>query len=65
MKGLENIMIPSTIKWHQSDVDFYLTSHIGELNQHFVNYINFGGYRKLFSLKKSRPIQVDILSKIY
>lgn len=69
MKGLESIMIPSTIKWHQSEVDFYLTSHINELNQHFINYINFGGYPEVIFSEKmqanpGRYIKQDIVDKV-
>jgi predicted AAA+ superfamily ATPase len=69
MKGLENIMIPSTIQWQQKEVDFYVTSHISELNQHFINYINYGGYPEVIFSEKmqanpGRYIKQDIVDKV-
>jgi uncharacterized protein len=69
MKGLDNIMIPSTLKWHNSEVDFYQTSHIQELNKHFINYINFGGYPEVIFSEKmqsdpGRYIKQDIVDKV-
>lgn len=69
MKGLEHIMIPSTIQWKEKEVDFHLTSHISELNQHFINYINYGGYPEVIFSEKmqanpGRYIKQDIVDKV-
>ena len=51
LKGLENLIIPQLKKWNNSSLTVFNTIDIEELNKHFINYINFGGYPEV-SLSK-------------
>ena len=67
--GYENLIIPKTIHWAGTDRSVFDTIDIDKLNEHFLNYINFGGYPEiLFSDKiKSDPGQYilhDIVDKV-
>lgn len=69
MKGLSNLVIPSKLQWSNTEIDFYTTSHIDEFNNHFINYLNFGGYPEvIFSdqiqSNPSRFIKNDIVDKV-
>ncbi|MCB0807475.1 MAG: ATP-binding protein [Bacteroidales bacterium] len=69
LKKLDQIMIPSTIQWNETIPSFFSTTHITELNKHFHDYINFGGYPEvIFSQKiQSNPgryIRQDIVDKV-
>lgn len=65
MKQLEHIIKPVLLRGN----DFYTSSHLDELNKHFLDYINFGGYPEvIFSYKiQSNPgryIRQDIVDKV-
>jgi predicted AAA+ superfamily ATPase len=69
MKGLDNIMIPSTIPYNKTEIEFYITTHSTELNNHFINYINYGGYPEVIFSEKmqanpGRYIKQDIVDKV-
>ncbi len=69
LKGLNRIITPIKIKWNDHITDFYTSSHLDELNRHFVDYINYGGYPEvIFSEKiRSNPgryIRQDIVDKV-
>ncbi len=69
LKRLEHLMRPSNIEWQGNIQNFFSTINIGELNSHFLNYINFGGYPEVISSKSiqsnpGRYIKNDIIDKV-
>jgi predicted AAA+ superfamily ATPase len=69
LKGLNHLIRPSTLRWNGNLTEFYSTINIKELNQHFVKYINFGGYPEVIFSDKiqsnpSRYIKNDIVDKV-
>ena len=69
LKGLDRIIKPVQVTWKNRKSDFYTSSNLDELNKHFVDYINFGGYPEvIFSQKmQSNPgryIRQDIVDKV-
>ncbi len=41
LKGLERTIQPIDLKWKDYITEFYTSSHLTELNKHFLDYINF------------------------
>lgn len=69
LKGLDGLMKETEIIWVQEAMPFYRTYNIKELNRHFVDYINFGGYPEvIFSntiqQNPGRYIRSDIVDKV-
>lgn len=69
LKGLDRIIKPINLLWKEVTTTFYTSSHLVELNKHFLDYINFGGYPEvIFSTKiQSNPgryIRQDIVDKV-
>src|SRR5690554_1102817 len=69
LKGLDRIISTTKLKWRNELATFYTSMHIDELNKHFLDYINFGGYPEvIFSDKiKANPgryIRQDIVDKV-
>ncbi len=69
LKDLERIIIPSQINWEGNIQAFYTSTHIEELNKHFLDYINFGGYPEVIFSEKiqqnpGRYIRQDIVDKV-
>lgn len=69
LKGLDRIIKPTNIKWEEQITQFYSSSHIDELNKHFVDYINYGGYPEVIFSEKiqanpGRYIRQDIVDKV-
>ncbi len=69
LKGLDRIIKSTQLKWKGHDTEFYTSSHLDELNRHFVDYINFGGYPEVIFSKKiqanpGRYIRQDIVDKV-
>ena len=69
LKDLDGLIIPKEKKWNDQSTIVYQTINIDELNKHFINYINFGGYPEV-SLSKEiqsnpgRYIKSDIIDKV-
>lgn len=69
LKNLENLIIPEEKLWNKQPIKVFNTVNIQELNNHFINYINFGGYPEV-SLSKEiqanpgRYIKSDIIDKV-
>lgn len=69
LKDLESLIYTTSKRWHGEEIEFYDTIDIDELNKHFVEYINFGGYPEV-SLSKEiqanpgRYIKSDIIDKV-
>ncbi len=69
LKNYSDLIRPSKISWNGNIKDFYSTININEINKHFINYINFGGYPEvIFSGKiqenPGRYIKSDIVDKV-
>ena len=69
LKGLDKLIKTIDIKWNGKIREFYSTSHQEELNKHFINYINFGGYPEVIFSEKiqanpGRYIRQDIVDKV-
>lgn len=69
LKDLERIIIPTKKNWEGNVTDFYSSTHIDELNKHFLDYINFGGYPEVIFSEKiqqnpGRYIRQDIVDKV-
>jgi predicted AAA+ superfamily ATPase len=69
LKDLERIIIPTQINWEGNITAFYTSTHIEELNKHFLDYINFGGYPEVIFSEKiqqnpGRYIRQDIVDKV-
>jgi uncharacterized protein len=69
LKDLERIIIPTEINWEGNIAAFYTSTHIDELNKHFLDYINFGGYPEVIFSEKiqqnpGRYIRQDIVDKV-
>ena len=69
LKKLDRIIKATEIKWNGKKTKFYTASHIEELNKHFLDYINFGGYPEVIFSEKIREnperyIRHDIIDKV-
>ncbi len=69
MKKLDQIMIPVKRNHTGGLTNFYTTTHLDELNKHFIDYINFGGYPEVIFSEKiqanpGRYIRQDIVDKV-
>jgi predicted AAA+ superfamily ATPase len=69
LKGLEDLIRPSTLEWNGNINRFYSTMNIKEINRHFIDYINFGGYPEVIFSEKiqanpGRYIKGDIVDKV-
>ena len=65
LKNLDRIIIPSKIKWQENITTTYTTSHIGELNRHFLDYINYGGYPEVIFSEKIKTNDVQELNLLF
>lgn len=69
LKDLEQLIVPVDKIWNNTKVEIYESVDIEELNSHFIDYINFGGYPEV-SLSKEiqsnpgRYIKSDIIDKV-
>lgn len=69
LKGLDHLMRPDEMEWQGNLYRSFSTINNKELNLHFIDYINFGGYPEvIFSDKiRSNPgryIRGDIVDKV-
>jgi len=69
LKGYSHLIKPSMTTWKGNLNDFYTTINIKEINNHFIDYINFGGYPEVIFSEKiqanpSRYIKSDIVDKV-
>jgi predicted AAA+ superfamily ATPase len=69
LKGLDRIITITSLKWKEHQTEFYTSSHLDELNKHFIDYINFGGYPEVIFSEKiqsnpGRYIRQDIVDKV-
>jgi predicted AAA+ superfamily ATPase len=69
LKDLNRLIVNRTIEWEGSLLKFFTTNNARELNEHFLNYINFGGYPEVIFSETiqnnpSRYIRNDIVDKV-
>lgn len=69
LKGLDGLIVPSKLEWNGNLTRFFKTVNVKELNRHFVDYINFGGYPEVIFSEKiqanpGRYIRSDIVDKV-
>lgn len=69
LKGLDHLISNINLEWNGIQTEFYTSSHLEELNRHFIDYINFGGYPEVIFSKKiqenpGRYIRQDIVDKV-
>lgn len=69
LQGLGDLMQRADIPWGKNNVKFYNAADTRELNRHFMDYINFGGYPEaIFSDKiranPERFIRHDVVDKV-
>jgi predicted AAA+ superfamily ATPase len=66
---LHHLIIPAKIDWSGNTTEFFDTTNIALLNEHFIKYINYGGYPEIIFSEKmqvnpSRFIKNDIIDKV-
>jgi len=66
---LQHLIIPARIEWDGNATSFFDTTNIALLNDHFLKYINYGGYPEIIFSEKmqinpSRFIKSDIIDKV-
>lgn len=69
LKKHTDLIRPSKINWDGNVSNFFSTININEINNHFLNYINFGGYPEVIFSEKiqanpGRYIKSDIVDKV-
>jgi predicted AAA+ superfamily ATPase len=69
LKDLNRLIVNRTIEWEGSLLKFFTTNNARELNEHFLNYINFGGYPEVIFSETiqnnpGRYIRNDIVDKV-
>lgn len=69
LRGLEKLIIPKKLEWGSKEVNGSDTVNMDELNGHFVNYINYGGYPEIVFSEKMQAnpgqyIRHDIVDKV-
>lgn len=69
LKDLSRLIKPMTIDWQGRQVDFFSSNHLDELNRHFIDYLNHGGYPEVIFSQKiqekpGRYIRQDIVDKV-
>jgi predicted AAA+ superfamily ATPase len=66
---LHQLIIPAKLDWSGNATEFFDTTNIAVLNEHFIKYINYGGYPEIIFSEKmqvnpSRFIKNDIIDKV-
>jgi uncharacterized protein len=69
LKNHSHLIRPATINWNGNLQKFYSTINHKEINNHFIDYINFGGYPEVIFSEKiqanpGRYIKSDIIDKV-
>ncbi len=69
INNLQHLMVESSLLWKEREQPFYDTVNSQLLNDHFVKYINFGGYPEIIfspQMQKNpgRYIKQDIVDKV-
>ena len=69
LKNLNDLIAPPSSDWVDFRSGFYTTNNIKEINRHFIDYINYGGYPEVIFSEKiqanpGRYIKSDIVDKV-
>lgn len=69
INNLQHLMVESNLLWKGKEQHFYDTVNTQLLNEHFIKYINFGGYPEIIfspQMQKNpgRYIKQDIVDKV-
>lgn len=69
LKGYTGLIKPGTLTWEGNLTSYFTTHNIKEMNRHFLQYINFGGYPEVIFNEKiqsdpGRYIKSDIIDKV-
>ena len=69
LKKLQALIKADTINWKGNIALFSATTNIVELNKHFINYLNFGGYPEVIfnpeiQSNPGRFMRADIIDKV-
>ena len=69
MIGEENLVVASNVEWFGTNTPGYQALDINKLNEHFIDYLNFGGYPEVVTTKQlrnnpGRYIKEDIVDKV-
>lgn len=69
LKGLEDLIVSTSLSWKGKKTTFYTSTHLDELNKNFIDYINYGGYPEVIFSEKiqsnpGRYIRHDIVDKV-
>jgi len=69
LKKFDHLMKTANLEWQGNLTEFFTTINISELNKHFIDYINFGGYPEVIFSEKiqrnpGRYIKNDIIDKV-
>jgi predicted AAA+ superfamily ATPase len=69
LKNLEHLILESQISYGGSKATYYPTNNLAELNRHFVDYTNFGGYPEVtlsdaVAEDTARYVRSDIIDKV-
>ena len=69
LKSLDTLIDQGFKEWNGVAKTYYRTSDITQLNEHFINYINFGGYPEVslsdtIQSDPGRYIRSDIIDKV-
>jgi predicted AAA+ superfamily ATPase len=69
LKNLDGIIRTEDVEWKEKKAQFYTSNHTAILNNHFIDYINYGGYPEVIFSEKiqsnpGRYIRHDIVDKV-
>lgn len=69
LKDLTNLITKTHTTWKGKNTAWFTTNNIQELNKHFIDYINYGGYPEVIFSEKiqsnvERYIKSDIIDKV-
>ncbi|MDE6396241.1 MAG: ATP-binding protein [Muribaculaceae bacterium] len=69
MIGEDNLVISANVEWFGSKTPGYQALDVAKLNEHFIDYLNFGGYPEVVTTMQlrnnpGRYIKEDIVDKV-
>jgi len=69
LKDYNHLIVKTKTNWKGIQTDWFKTTNIQELNKHFIDYINYGGYPEVIFSEKiqanvGRYIKSDIIDKV-
>lgn len=69
LQGLGNLIVPKKIEWNHQEISAFDTIDMSKLNEHFIRYINYGGYPEVVFSKDiqrdpGRYMRRDIVDKV-